>query len=117
MNWIAHHGVTPGQHRDRLLLLYQHLDELGLSEELEEIYYYGDHVSFVYEAEVTPPGAEEESLRRLSGFHKCTAPLRSVKAKPYGCSAALRSLDTAQLARFLACKPDCCSKNGRFLSS
>ena len=41
MNWIAHTGVTPGQHRDRLLLLYQHLDELGLSNELEEINYYG----------------------------------------------------------------------------
>ncbi len=41
MNWISYHGVIPGQHRDRLLLLYQHLDELGLSEELEEIDYYG----------------------------------------------------------------------------
>jgi transposase len=40
MNWITHHGVIPGQHRDRLLLLYQHLDELGSSEELEEIDYY-----------------------------------------------------------------------------
>jgi hypothetical protein len=29
LNWIAHAGVTPGQHRDRLLLLYQYLDELG----------------------------------------------------------------------------------------
>jgi transposase len=41
LNWITHQGVTPGQHRDRLLLLYQHLDELGLSDELEEIDYYG----------------------------------------------------------------------------
>ncbi len=41
MNWIAHAGVTPGQHRDRLLLLYQQLDQLGISEELEEINYYG----------------------------------------------------------------------------
>src|SRR6266702_4684981 len=41
INWITHHGVIPGQHRDRLLLLYQHLDELGLSEELAEIDYYG----------------------------------------------------------------------------
>jgi transposase len=41
MNWIAHHGLTPGQHRDRLLLLYQQLDQLGLSEELAEIDYYG----------------------------------------------------------------------------
>ncbi len=41
MNWITHHGVIPGQHRDRLLLLYQHLDELGLSQELEEVNYYG----------------------------------------------------------------------------
>jgi transposase len=41
LNWISYHGMIPGQHRDRLLLLYQHLDELGLSEELEEIDYYG----------------------------------------------------------------------------
>jgi transposase len=41
MNWISYHGVIPGQHRDRLLLLYQHLDQLGLSEELEEIDSYG----------------------------------------------------------------------------
>lgn len=41
MNWIAHQGVTPGQYRDRLLLLYQHLDQLGLSDELEEVNYYG----------------------------------------------------------------------------
>jgi hypothetical protein len=41
MNWIGSHGIVPGQHRDRLLLLYQHLDELGLSEELEEFDSYG----------------------------------------------------------------------------
>jgi transposase len=41
MNWMSYHGIVPGQHRDRLLLLYQHLDELGLSEELEEFDYYG----------------------------------------------------------------------------
>ena len=41
MNWITYHGVTPGKHRDRLLLLYQYLDKLGLSDELEEIDYYG----------------------------------------------------------------------------
>jgi transposase len=27
MNWMSSHGSVPGQHRDRLLLLYQHLDE------------------------------------------------------------------------------------------
>lgn len=41
MNWIARTGATPGKKRDRLLLLYQHLDQLGLSEEVEEINYYG----------------------------------------------------------------------------
>jgi transposase len=41
MNWIAHTGATPGKKRDRLLLLYQYLDQLGLSEEVEEINYYG----------------------------------------------------------------------------
>ncbi len=41
MNWMSYHGIVPGQHRDRLLLLYQHLDEVGLSEELEEFDYDG----------------------------------------------------------------------------
>jgi transposase len=42
MNWMSHQGVIPGQRRDRLLLLSQYLDQLGLSEELEEIDYYGE---------------------------------------------------------------------------
>jgi transposase len=41
LNWISHTGATPGKKRDRLLLLYQYLDQLGLSEEVEEINYYG----------------------------------------------------------------------------
>jgi len=41
LNWISHAGATPGKKRDRLLLLYQYLDPLGLSEEVEEINYYG----------------------------------------------------------------------------
>lgn len=41
MNWIAHTGTTPGKKRDRLLLLYEQLDRLGLSEEVEQIDYYG----------------------------------------------------------------------------
>lgn len=40
-NWISHTGATPGKRRDRLLLLYQYLDQLGLSEEVEEVNYYG----------------------------------------------------------------------------
>ncbi len=27
MNWMSYHGIVPGKHRDRLLLLDQHLDE------------------------------------------------------------------------------------------
>jgi transposase len=41
MNWMAHIGTTPGKKRDRLLLLYEQLDRLGLSEEVEQIDYYG----------------------------------------------------------------------------
>jgi len=106
MNWIAHHGVTPSQHRDRLFLLYQHLDELGLSEELKEINYYGTTFRLSVRQKLLRRGPEEESLRRQSSFPKRTAPLLSVKAMPSGCSASLRSLDTAQLARFLVFKPD-----------
>jgi transposase len=29
LHWMSSHGVIPGQHRDRLLLLSQHLDQLG----------------------------------------------------------------------------------------
>jgi hypothetical protein len=39
LNWISHAGATPGKKRDRLLLLYQYLDQLGLSEEVEEVKY------------------------------------------------------------------------------
>ncbi len=41
LNWISHAGATPGKKRDRLLLLYQYLDQLGLSEEVEEVKYNG----------------------------------------------------------------------------
>lgn len=41
LNWISHAGATPGKKRDRLLLLYQYLDQLGLSEEVEEVKYKG----------------------------------------------------------------------------
>jgi transposase len=41
LNWISHTGAIPGKKRDRLLLLYQYLDQLGLSEEVEEVKYNG----------------------------------------------------------------------------
>ena len=41
LNWISHAGMIPGKKRDRLLLLYQYLDQLGLSEEVEEVKYKG----------------------------------------------------------------------------
>ena len=41
LNWISHAGATPGKRRDRLLLLYQYLDQLGLREEVEEVKYKG----------------------------------------------------------------------------
>ena len=37
VNWIAHTGTTPGKKRDRLLLLYEQLDRLGLSEEVGQV--------------------------------------------------------------------------------
>jgi len=41
LNWISHTGTIPGKKRDRLLLLYDYLDQLGLSEEVEQVNYYG----------------------------------------------------------------------------
>ena len=41
LNWISHTGTTPGKRRDRLLLLYDYLDQLGLSEEVEQVNYHG----------------------------------------------------------------------------
>ncbi len=41
LNWISHTGTTPGKKRDRLLLLYDYLDQLGLSEEVEQVNYHG----------------------------------------------------------------------------
>ena len=41
LNWMSHPGATPGKKRDRHLLLYQYLDQLGLSEDVEEVKYKG----------------------------------------------------------------------------
>jgi len=41
LNWISHTGTIPGKKRDRLLLLYDYLDQPGLSEEVEQVNYYG----------------------------------------------------------------------------
>jgi len=41
LHWISHTGTIPGKKRDRLLLLYDYLDQLGLSEGVEEIHYCG----------------------------------------------------------------------------
>ncbi len=41
LNWISYTGTTPGKKRDRLLLLYEYLDQLGLSEEVEQVTYHG----------------------------------------------------------------------------
>ena len=41
LNWISYTGTIPGKKRDRLLLLYDYLDQLGLSEEVEQVTYHG----------------------------------------------------------------------------
>ncbi len=41
LHWISQTGTIPGKRRDRLLLLSQYLDQLGLSEEVEEVKYKG----------------------------------------------------------------------------
>ena len=41
LHWMSQAGTIPGKKRDRLLLLYDSLDQLGLSEEVEEIHYRG----------------------------------------------------------------------------
>jgi hypothetical protein len=94
MNWISYHGIVPGQHRDRLLLLYQHLDQLGLSEELEEIDYYGTTYRLsIKQKQLREARDVQEELKPPSGCIESTTPLSHVKAMPYGCCASLRSLD------------------------
>jgi hypothetical protein len=110
--------MIPGKHRDRLLLLSQHLDELGLSEELEEFDYYGTTYRLSGKQKLLRQARDvQERLRPSSGSTQSTTPLPEISAKPCGCSAALRSLDTGQLAWFLVFKPDWRSKKGRFLPS
>ena len=41
LHWMSCTGTTPGKRRDRLLLLYHYLDQLGLSEEVEQVKYKG----------------------------------------------------------------------------
>jgi hypothetical protein len=38
LNWMSHPGTLPGKKRDRLLLVYAYLDQLGLSEGGEQIH-------------------------------------------------------------------------------
>jgi transposase len=38
---MRHTGTIPGKKRDRLLLWYDYLDQLGLSEEVEQVTYHG----------------------------------------------------------------------------
>ena len=41
LRWMSCTGTTPGKKRDRLLLLYTYLDQLGLSEEVEQVKHKG----------------------------------------------------------------------------
>ena len=41
LHWMSQTGTTPGKRRDRLLLLYDYLDQLGLSDEVEQVTYHG----------------------------------------------------------------------------
>lgn len=41
LHWISQAGAVPGKKRDRLLLLSQYLDQLGLREEVEQVKYKG----------------------------------------------------------------------------
>ncbi|WP_236023122.1 IS110 family transposase [Dictyobacter formicarum] len=62
LNWISHTRTTPGKRRDRLLLLYNYLDQLGLSEEVEQVTYHGSTSSTLCAAEA----ASSDPTARMS---------------------------------------------------
>ena len=79
MNWISYHGVIPGKHRDRLLLLSQYLDQLGLSEELEEIDYYGERYRLSGRQKLLREARDvQDELKPQAGGHESTTPLPHV---------------------------------------
>ena len=110
LNWISHTGTTPGKRRDRLLLLYDYLDQLELSDEVEEVKYKGATSSLVLAATGTPRSTERNRyVIFLSGGSWLLALLFSVKAEPFG-FASFPGLDRGRLAPFFASLPDLLGK-------
>jgi len=72
LNWISRTGTTPGKKRNRLLLLYDYLDQLGLSEEVEQVNYYGSAYQLSSRQKLLrathQKGSTEELIKRLLVF-------------------------------------------------
>ena len=64
LNWISHTGTIPGKKRDRLLLLYDYLDQLGLSEEVEQVNYHGSTYRLIRATEATSRDTTKGMMRR-----------------------------------------------------
>ncbi|WP_052568817.1 hypothetical protein [Ktedonobacter racemifer] len=65
LNWISHTGTIPGKKRDRLLLLYDYLDQLGLSEEVEQVNYHGSRLATLCAAEAASSDPTERMSREV----------------------------------------------------
>ena len=105
MNWIAHHGATPGKDRDRLLPLHQYLDQPGLGNDLEEINYYCHTYRLSARQKLLRNAQKRKDTYDLN-HAVMSLPRRFPLSRPRPTGAVLRSLDTGQLTRFLVFTPD-----------
>jgi hypothetical protein len=82
LNWISHTGTTPGKKRDRLLLLYDYLDQLGLNEEVEQVNYHGSTYRLIRAAAAASSDTTQGMIRGVRRTIPCFSPLLfSVKVR------------------------------------
>lgn len=105
LNWISYAGATPGKKRDRLLLLYQYLDQLGLSEEVEEVKYHGATYRLSLRQKLLREAQKESRTERFSQVTRGFLPALSCQDQSFG-FASLPGLDIARCTPFFANRPD-----------
>lgn len=118
LNWISQAGTIPGKKRDRLLLLYDYLDQLGLSEEVEEIHYRGSTYQLIRATEAAASDTTQGMIRGVRQTTPCFSPLFfSVKVR--WCVASRHSLRLDAGCVCAVFGPETCLANttGSFLSA
>ena len=107
LHWMSQTGTIPGKKRDRLLLLYDYLDQLGLSEEVEQVNYHGSTYQLIRAAEVASSNTTQRIIRDIRQTTPCVSPLLfSVKVRVCVASLHSRRLDAGWVCA--VCGPETC---------